>query len=58
MADQQNSSTPRKYRRNAHSIIGTKELVSNISGLQAEEVGRFLSNVLDNPESLKQHLDA
>jgi hypothetical protein len=57
MAGQQNSSTLRKYRRNAHSIIGTKESVSNFSGLQTEEAGRFLLNVLDDPKPLKQHLN-
>jgi hypothetical protein len=57
MAGQQNSRTLRQYRRNAHAIIGTKETVSKYWGLQTEEVGRFLLRVLDDPESLKQHLN-
>jgi hypothetical protein len=58
MAGQQNSHTLRKYRRNAHSIIGTKEAVSKYYELQTEEVGRFLLSVLDDPKSLKEHLNA
>jgi hypothetical protein len=57
MAGQQNTSTLRQYRKNAHTIIGTKDTVSSFWQLQTEEVGRFLSSVLDDPESLKQHLN-
>jgi hypothetical protein len=57
MAGQQNTSTLRQYRKYAHAILGTKDSVSRYRDLQTGEVGRFLLNVKDDPESLKQHLN-
>ncbi|VUC35883.1 unnamed protein product [Clonostachys rosea] len=46
----------RKNRRFAHQEIGTKKLAERYHGVQTAEVGHFLSNVLDEPAKLMEHL--
>ncbi|KAK1852205.1 cytochrome p450 oxidoreductase [Colletotrichum chrysophilum] len=50
------NNTLRAHRKNFARIMGTKALASQYHSLQEAEVAYFLQHVLDNPESLRDHI--
>ncbi|KAI1412256.1 putative cytochrome P450 oxidoreductase OrdA-like protein [Hypoxylon sp. FL1857] len=46
----------RAYRKNMTRVIGTRTAASQFNKLQEAEVGHFLLHLLDNPESLVNHI--
>lgn len=46
----------REYRKQAHQVFGTQNLVSQFSELQDTEVKRFLLRTLEKPDELVQNI--